>query len=229
MEKKYRTEPEDDMLRIIALKDFSDVKKGDKGGLIAREDNLSQDGDCWVYEDAMVSGHARIYENAKIYGKACVSENAKIYNNARVYGTAWVSGHAYVKLNAEVYGDANVFGHALVSNFAKVSGNAQVYDNAKVYDCARICGNANVFGDAVIYHDACVSGKTQVYGFAKISGNVKLWSTYDTYITADSIENNKDYVILGIRDRFYIFPFLITGIDYIKNLKTIRQLYGEEI
>ena len=223
MEKKYRTEKEGNMLRIIALKDFSNVKKGDRGGLIAREDNLSQDGDCWIYDNARVSENARIYENARISGKACVSDNAK------VYGSAWVSGHAYVKLNAEIYGNAQVCGYAVVSNFAKVSGNAEVFDNARVYDCARICGDANVFGDAVIYHDACVSGKTQVYGFAKISGNVKLWSTYDTYITADSIENNKDYVILGIRDRFYIYPFLTTAIDYTKNIKTIRQLYGEKI
>lgn len=40
-EKKYTTAKEGDMLRIISLKDFSDVKKGDKGGLIKTEDNLS--------------------------------------------------------------------------------------------------------------------------------------------------------------------------------------------
>ena len=31
MEKKYKTVKEGDLLRIIALKNFSDVKKGDMG------------------------------------------------------------------------------------------------------------------------------------------------------------------------------------------------------
>ena len=41
MEKKYRTEKEGNMLRIIALKDLYNVniKKGDKGGLIEKEAN----------------------------------------------------------------------------------------------------------------------------------------------------------------------------------------------
>ena len=42
------------LYRIEALKDFGNVKKGDKGGWIEKEANLSQDGDCWVYGDAEV-------------------------------------------------------------------------------------------------------------------------------------------------------------------------------
>ena len=39
--------------RIKALKDFNDVKKGDLGGFIQNEMNLSQDGNCWVYNDRL--------------------------------------------------------------------------------------------------------------------------------------------------------------------------------
>ena len=46
--------------RIEALKDFGNVKAGDKGGWIEKEDNISQDGDCWVYDDACVCGDADI-------------------------------------------------------------------------------------------------------------------------------------------------------------------------
>ena len=34
------------LYRIEALNDFSNVKKGDLGGFIESEDNLSQEGDC---------------------------------------------------------------------------------------------------------------------------------------------------------------------------------------
>lgn len=37
------------LYRIEALKDFGNVKAREKGGYIASVNNLSQDGDAWVY------------------------------------------------------------------------------------------------------------------------------------------------------------------------------------
>jgi len=54
----------------MACKDFDDVKKGDFGGLIKSEKNLSHDGNCWVYEDAWVYDDAQVSDNAKVYGFA---------------------------------------------------------------------------------------------------------------------------------------------------------------
>ncbi|MDV7396875.1 hypothetical protein RZS08_36090, partial [Arthrospira platensis SPKY1] len=82
--------------RIKALKDFNDVKKGDLGGWIEKESNLSQSGNCWVYDNALVYGDAQVFGNAWVYGDALV------YGDAQVYGTAWVYG------NARVFGDARV-------------------------------------------------------------------------------------------------------------------------
>lgn len=62
--------------RIRALADFGDVEAGDLGGWIEKEENLSHDGNAWVY------GNARVYDNA------CVYDDAWIYGNARVYGNA---------------------------------------------------------------------------------------------------------------------------------------------
>ena len=42
------------LFRVVAIKDFGDVKKGDVGGWIEKESNLSQSGDAWVYGDAKV-------------------------------------------------------------------------------------------------------------------------------------------------------------------------------
>ena len=69
--KKYRTEKDlkTGLLRIIALKDFSYVRKGDIGGLIEKEENLSQEGRCRVYEGARVSENAQVYGHAEISGK----------------------------------------------------------------------------------------------------------------------------------------------------------------
>lgn len=76
------------LFRIRALVDFANVKKGELGGYIEKENNLSQDGDAWVY------GNARVYDNARVYGNARVSGDARVYGNAdyttiKGFGTAF--------------------------------------------------------------------------------------------------------------------------------------------
>jgi len=128
------------LYQIEALKDFSDVKKGDRGGFIEKEDNLSQEDNCWVSDNAWVFGDVWVFGNAWVFGDVWVYGNARVSGNAQVYGNAWVYGNA------------------------RVSGNARVYGNAWVY------GNARVSGDAQVYGDAQVSGDAQVYGELKLIG-----------------------------------------------------------
>ena len=42
------------LYRIRALKTFNDIQVGDLGGYVESEDNLSQEGNCWLYNDAIV-------------------------------------------------------------------------------------------------------------------------------------------------------------------------------
>lgn len=53
--------------RIRALADFGDVKAGELGGWIEKEENLSHNGNAWVYGDAQVCNNARVYGNAGIF------------------------------------------------------------------------------------------------------------------------------------------------------------------
>ena len=116
------------LYRIEALKDFSDIEKGDKGGFIESEKNLSQAGSCWVFNDAMVYDNARIYDDARIYN------NAEVYENAEVWGSAEVSGHARIYGNARAAGNVWVYEEAEVSGYAIVHGNARIIGDAKVAD-----------------------------------------------------------------------------------------------
>ena len=118
--------------RIEALKDFGSVKAGDKGGWIEKEDNLSQEGDCWVADEAWVYGNARVYGDARVFGNACVFVNARVYGDACVCGNACVYDNACVFVNARVYGNAHVYGDARVYGDACVCGNARVCDKADI-------------------------------------------------------------------------------------------------
>ena len=156
MEKKYKLTEETinvngrTLYRIEALKDFGDVKKGDNGGFIEKEDNLSQSGNCWVYGDAKVYGDAIVYDNANIYCRAQVYDNAIVYGDARVHSDAIVRGNTRVFENAVVYGNAQVYGNAVVCDNANVFNNATVHDNAKVCGMVEVFGHAEISGDAVI-------------------------------------------------------------------------------
>ena len=85
------------LYRIEALKDFGDVHKGDKGGFIGSEVNLSQYGDCWVFGNAAVWGNTEVFGDAEVFGNADVCGNAEVVNNADyiVFKNWWSSGRYF--------------------------------------------------------------------------------------------------------------------------------------
>ena len=98
MKKKYRLLKNDTitvggrtLYRIEALRDFADVKKGDKGGYVESEDNLSHVGNCWVFDKAWVSDNALVRDDALVYGDARVLGNARVLGKTCVLGNAKIS------------------------------------------------------------------------------------------------------------------------------------------
>ena len=105
------------LYRIQALQDIPGVvKKGEFGGYIASEENLSHEGECWVGNEALVFGDAQVYGNAQIRDNAWIFGDAKVYDNARVYGYArvydnvWVGGDMKVGGKIELGGDIILMG-----------------------------------------------------------------------------------------------------------------------
>ena len=96
------------LFRIKALISFGSVEASELGGYVEKEDNLAQDGDAWVCDNARVCGNARVYGNARVCDNARVYGNARVCDNARVCGNVMVYGNAWVCDNARVYGNARV-------------------------------------------------------------------------------------------------------------------------
>ena len=161
LEKKYKLTEESiiyfarTLYRIEALKDFANVKKGDKGGYVESDKNLSQEGDCWI------SGNAKVYGNAEVYNNAQVSDSAEVYGNAKVYCNAQVYGKALVYDYVEVYGNAEVYDNALVFGNTKVSDSAKVFGNAEVFGYAEICSDAEIknSSDYIVFKNWWSSGR----------------------------------------------------------------------
>ncbi len=81
--------------RIKALKDFGDVRAGDLGGFIEKEENLSHYDTAWVYGNATVRGDAIVCDYAQVYGNAtvcgCATISGGIWEKSPLYiqGTRW--------------------------------------------------------------------------------------------------------------------------------------------
>lgn len=139
-EKKYKLTDEsiiiDDrkLYRIEALKDFGWVKKGDRGGFVEHEGNLSHECDCWIFNDAKVYSNAKVSESAIVYENAIVREEAIVRGLAIVRGSAIVRGLAIVRGSAIVEGHSHVLGNAVVSGTSIVRGISTVLGHASIFN-----------------------------------------------------------------------------------------------
>lgn len=73
--------------RIRALRNIPEtgVKRGDLGGWIESEGNLSQvSGTAWVSGTARVFGTAQVFDNAHVSGTAQVFDNARVFESRHV-------------------------------------------------------------------------------------------------------------------------------------------------
>ena len=58
--------------RIKAVVSFGLIKAGELGGWVEKEENLSHEGNAWVYDNAEVSGNAWVYDNAEVFSASHV-------------------------------------------------------------------------------------------------------------------------------------------------------------
>lgn len=114
--------------RIKALTKFGWVNKGELGGYIEKEENLSQYCKCWISDKAMVYGDARVYGNATVRDNAIVCGHAEISDNARVCDDAIVCSNAQVFGNALIYATAKVSDNVRVFGYSHIGGDSDIYE-----------------------------------------------------------------------------------------------------
>lgn len=209
------------MFRIRALRSFGDVKEGQLGGYVESENNLSHEGNAWIYHFAKVCGNAKVIDNAKIRNRATVLFNAVVSENAEVYDNAVITDDAVVEGDTKVYGDARVGGVSKVTNTSKVHGNANVDGNAFIFGNAEVgedstIDNGYIFENAKVYDNAIISGPGAI-----VAGNVKVCE--DCHIVTGTTVTG-DNVLTSYRD-FVNFknPYSYNAYTWVKNSNKIYR------
>lgn len=166
--------------RIKALRNFGDVEAGDMGGFVEKEENLSHEGPCWIYDDAMVYHNAKVRENASVRDYAHVYNESQVLHNAIVEDHARVHGHGIVFGNARIKDNGSVFDHGIVNGFAIVQDNAVVRDCARVYGETIIKDHATVAGYMMV-SQGTISNSAILFGVGEINFDVSSkddWTFY---------------------------------------------------
>jgi carbonic anhydrase/acetyltransferase-like protein (isoleucine patch superfamily) len=169
------------LYRIEALKDFLEVKIGQKGGWVQQESNLAQEGNCWLYDDAKVW------------------DDAKVSNDAYMCGRSQAHGFAKIQDQATMHDDATIWERAKLTGKAKASWRTRIYDyayvgdNAQISDCAMIGGGAHITADVHVSGNAYVDGnaRLEVYGMF-IGGSTHINQPIENQMMFLTIENVTD-------------------------------------
>lgn len=202
------------LYRIKALKDFHidecniDIKKGDLGGFISSEKNLSHNGTCWIHDDAKVYNEAIVKDDAQMFNNSAAFGFSELSGSAVMFDDSWIGNSAKVFDLAEMHNGSSVYGNGRLCGNASIGGDACIMSNALVTDdsiiegnaciagSARIYGNTFIAGESMIYEDTKINGKkVTIGGNAKIRGNTEL---YGSYVILDNAKIGKSKDVLSL-------------------------------
>ena len=137
------------LYRIQALKTFTKsggynpiIHVGELGGYVETEDNLSQEGNCWIFGDAKVKDGGKVIDDAIIFDKAMVS------NNSTIRGNSVVRDRCFVTYRSDIF-DSTLVGDVTVSGQSSIHSRAFLYGEIEVYKSV-ISTHVNLVGRITI-------------------------------------------------------------------------------
>lgn len=140
--------------RVVACKDFGDVKAGDLGGYIADTAIMSQRGLCWVYDGSVLGGGSHLFGDAKVSGNSelinCVAYDNVIIHNTEVQGgdeTSIIKGAAYVC--ESMIGSSVIIADQVEIYCSQIAHNSIIRMDAKVYT-SQIGSNVSLTGSVIV-------------------------------------------------------------------------------
>jgi len=137
--------------RIQAITDIPPyVRKGQFGGWVEGAYNLSQEGSCWVHEEAVVAGDGVVKEDAQVRYMAMV-------------------------LGGTIKGYASVGGEVLIVDKVEVSGYAMVLDTACVGGHVVLRGHSRTDGDAVLVGNTVLEDRMWVSTLGSVTKEKDVW------------------------------------------------------
>ena len=163
------------LYRIRALKNFRNVEAGDLGGWVSGKYNLSQEGECWIYDEAKCMDNARMYHNSVMYNNAIMCDFSEMHNYSAMLD------------NSRMYNCSAIYDNSRMYNDSKMYNNSRMFDNSAMYNNAVMLDNSKMFENSRMYRDSRLKNKEKLCG--------KLVTKVDRFI---EINNTEGRVVTGV-------------------------------
>ena len=199
------------LYRIRALKDFSDVKRGELGGWVSSENNLSQEGNCWIYDEAKCMDNARMYDDSCMYGYSEMYDSSrmhgdsKMYNYSEMHNSSRMYGYSKMYDSSEMHDSSTMYGNSIMYGNSMMCGNSRMFDYSEMFDDSAMYGNSTMngysimFGNSEMYGDSEMHDHSRMYGDSILKDEEKLYgeliSKVDKFI---DISNPKGEMVTGV-------------------------------
>lgn len=132
--------------RIRAIRQVNEqVSPGMLGGYVQTEDNLSQEGTCWIYNQAVCCEEAAVADDGRMFDSTVARRSALVGGDARMFERAMAEGNSSF-FSGELKEDARLAGNAVVQQSDNgqsplIGGKSNVYGTV----CGGFVVNDNIF------------------------------------------------------------------------------------
>lgn len=204
------------LYRIQALKTFTKpggynpvVHVGELGGYVESEANLSQEGNCWLFDKARVKDGGKVLDDAIVYDKCLVSRNAI------VRGSSVVGGHCFVT-NQSVIIDSRLEGNVIVNGQSIVHSGTYLYGEIGV-DQSDIGNLVNLIGRISVKRSR-ITVPLELSGDYELNFNVSNPHSvigYNVGMPGGRLFTIKNIVASKVEDKWSTGDFVGTGAELI--------------
>lgn len=231
------------------------VEPGDLGGYVALTtgtSSLSNEGNCWIADEAFVSGyvsgdsqvtgHAHVGYPSKVSGKSLISDYAQVIDGAEVLDSmvtdyAQVVGRNLWGLGFEEPSPEILGEQTKVSNHSWISGRARISDGVYVGRFSSVKGSAVVSGRIFLTNGSSIAGvvlaserDVMIIRGEFIDEPMNMWGYPKGIVIREGDGFINTLEALGDTDRGAVLPYY--GVNYWRCAKTpqeIAKIYGIEL
>lgn len=199
----FKLSPDDEIL------DQTLVKKGELGGYVEKEENLSHEGGCWIFEDAEVRDSGRVEGNARLVGRSLVRDNAIVKGYSCLSASAYVWGNAVLDGCTQMKGLVSIGGNSRTNGYVSINGNSQVRGDSVL--------DGNIFlNGTVVVENAKITNNVHLCGQYRVSFDIDGNKGIAAYRTTESINKSNTFL-----DEYDTFEYLVAS-----TVEDIWSFYG---
>ena len=202
------------LYRIKAVKDFNDVRAGDLGGYIQHEFNLSQRGNCWLYNESCAYDYSQVKDDAIMRDYSMICEQAVLRDKA------------YMNCHSKASGMALISDDSYLTDYAHITDFSQLHNNCNLGTRVTMFGKSSLQGSIAVRGDVTLAGATLTGDFY-LRGNFTIKKSSDILVFKNNWSSHRTFIFIRPINQWHIGCFRGTDEELITKAYEDSRLSGK--